>query len=47
MIKAGEKVLVYCRKCKKELDLDQVVDHMIINAENPGGHSVHFTVEKG
>lgn len=47
MLKDGEKVLVYCRKCKTELDLDQVVNHMIINAENPGGHSVHFTVEKG
>lgn len=47
MLKAGEKVLVYCRKCKRELELDQVVEHMIISAENPDGHSVHFTIEKG
>lgn len=47
VLKAGERVLVYCRKCNAELDLDQVVGHMLINTENPGGHSVHFTIEKG
>lgn len=47
MLKDGERVLVYCRRCNTELDLDQVIDHMIVNAENPDGHSVHFTVEKG
>ena len=47
MIKAGETVLVYCKKCKRELDLDQVIEHMTVNDENPGGHSVHFTIEKG
>jgi uncharacterized alpha-E superfamily protein len=47
MLKDGEKILVYCRKCKRELELDEVIDHMIVNAENPDGHSVHFTVEKG
>ena len=47
MLKDGERVLVYCRRCNTELDLDQVVNHMIINTENPGGHSVHFTIEKG
>lgn len=47
LLKAGEKVLVYCRECKRELDLDEVVDHMIINSQNPDGHKVHFTIEKG
>ena len=47
MLKDGERILVYCRKCKRELELDEVIDHMIVNAENPDGHSVHFTVEKG
>lgn len=47
MLKAGEKVLVYCRKCKRELELDEVIDHMISTEEFPDGHSVHFTVEKG
>jgi uncharacterized alpha-E superfamily protein len=47
VLKAGEKVLVYCRKCHTELDLDQVIDHMMINDQNPGGHNVHFTIEKG
>jgi uncharacterized alpha-E superfamily protein len=46
LLKAGEKVLVYCRECKRELDLDEVVDHMIINSQNPNGHKVHFTIEK-
>ena len=46
LLKAGEKVLVYCRECKRELDLDEVVDHMIINSQNPDGHKVHFTIEK-
>ena len=47
VLKAGEKVLVYCRKCKRELELDEVIYHMISTDENPGGHSVHFTIEKG
>jgi uncharacterized alpha-E superfamily protein len=47
VLKAGEKVLVYCRRCNKELELDQVIDHMMVNDENPDGHSVHFTIEKG
>ena len=47
VLKAGEKVLVYCRKCKRELELDEVIDHMISTDENPDGHSVHFTIEKG
>lgn len=47
VLKAGEKVLVYCRKCKRELDLDEVIDHMVSTDENPGGHNVHFTIEKG
>jgi len=47
VLKAGEKVLVYCKECNSELDLDQVIEHMTVNDENPGGHSVHFTIEKG
>jgi hypothetical protein len=47
VLKAGEKVLVYCRKCKRELELDEVIDHMISTDENPDGHNVHFTIEKG
>ena len=47
VLKAGEKVLVYCRKCKRELELDEVIDHMISTDQNPDGHSVHFTIEKG
>lgn len=47
MIKAGETVLVYCKKCKKELDLDRVIEHMTVNDQFPDGHSVHFTIEKG
>jgi hypothetical protein len=47
VLKAGEKVLVYCRKCKRELELDEVIDHMVSTDENPDGHSVHFTIEKG
>ena len=46
MLKAGERILVYCKECNKELDLDKVVEHMIVNTENPDGHIVHFTVEK-
>lgn len=46
VLKDGERIFAYCRKCHTELDLDQVVEHMIINTENPGGHIVHFTVEK-
>lgn len=46
VLKAGERVIAYCRKCHTELDLDQVVDHIITNTENPDGHSVHFTIEK-
>jgi uncharacterized alpha-E superfamily protein len=47
VLKAGERVLVYCRKCKRELELDQVIDHMMVNDQNPDGHSLHFTIEKG
>jgi hypothetical protein len=47
VLKAGEKVLVYCRKCKRELELDEVIDHMVSTDENPDGHNVHFTIEKG
>lgn len=47
VLKAGEKVLVYCKKCKRELDLDEVIDHMVSTDENPDGHNVHFTIEKG
>ena len=47
MLKAGERILVYCKECNKELDLDKVVDHMMVNSQNPDGHKVHFTVEKG
>ena len=47
MLKDGERILVYCRKCKRELELDEVIDHMVSTDENPGGHSVHFTIEKG
>ena len=47
VLKTGEKVLVYCRKCNAELELDEVIDHMVSTDENPGGHSVHFTIEKG
>jgi hypothetical protein len=46
VLKDGERIFAYCRKCHTELDLDQVVDHMIVNTENPGGHVVHFTIEK-
>jgi hypothetical protein len=47
VLRAGERVLVYCRKCKRELELDEVIDHMVSTDENPGGHNVHFTIEKG
>ena len=47
MLKAGERILVYCKECNKELDLDKVVDHMMVNSQNPDGHKVHFTIEKG
>jgi hypothetical protein len=47
VLKAGEKVLVYCRKCNAELELDEVIDHMVSTDENPDGHNVHFTIEKG
>lgn len=47
VLKAGERVLVYCRKCKRELELDEVIDHMISTDQSPDGHSVHFTIEKG
>ena len=47
MLKDGERVLVYCRKCNAELELDEVIDHMVSTDENPDGHSVHFTIEKG
>jgi hypothetical protein len=46
VLKDGERIFAYCRKCHTELDLDQVVDHMIVNTENPGGHVVHFSIEK-
>ncbi|CAB4135738.1 hypothetical protein UFOVP573_6 [uncultured Caudovirales phage] len=45
-VKAGERVLVFCRECKKELPLDEVVDHMLSTGEYPLGHRVHFTIEK-
>ena len=47
VLKAGETILVYCRECNTELDLDQVIEHMTVNDQFPDGHSVHFTVEKG
>ena len=46
VLKDGERIFAYCRKCHTELDLDQVVEHMIVNTENPDGHIVHFTIEK-
>jgi len=45
-IKSGERVLVYCKKCKKELDLDQVIDHMMVRDQFQDWHIVHFTIEK-
>jgi hypothetical protein len=47
VLKAGEKVLVYCKKCKRELDLDEVIDHMMVRDQFPDWHIVHFTIEKG
>lgn len=46
VLKDGERVFAYCRKCHTELDLDEVVDHIIVNTENPDGHIVHFSIEK-
>ena len=45
-IKSGERVLVYCKECKRELLLDEVVDHMLSTGGYPLGHRVHFTIEK-
>lgn len=47
VLKAGEKVLVYCKKCKRELELDEVIDHMMVRDQFPDWHIVHFTIEKG
>jgi hypothetical protein len=47
VLKDGEKVLVYCRKCKRELELDEVIDHMMVRDQFPDWHIVHFTIEKG
>ncbi len=46
LLKDGERVFAYCRKCHTELNLDEVVEHMIVNTENPDGHIAHFTIEK-
>ncbi len=46
VLKDGERVFAYCRKCHTELNLDEVVEHMIVNTENPDGHIAHFTIEK-
>lgn len=46
VLRDGERVFAYCRKCHTELDLDEVVDHIIVNTENPDGHVVHFSIEK-
>lgn len=45
-IKSGERVLVYCKECKRELLLDEVIDHMLSSEGYPLGHKVHFTIEK-
>jgi hypothetical protein len=47
VLKDGEKVLVYCKKCKRELELDEVIDHMMVRDQFPDWHIVHFTIEKG
>jgi hypothetical protein len=47
VLKDGEKVLVYCKKCKRELELDGVIDHMMVRDQFPDWHIVHFTIEKG
>lgn len=46
IVKDGEKVLVYCKKCKTELELDQVIEHMAVRDQFPDWHIVHFTIEK-
>ena len=46
-VRNGERVLVYCRVCNRELDLDEVIHHAVSSEEFPNGHSVHFTIEKG
>jgi len=47
VLKDGETILVYCKECNTELDLDRVIEHMTVNDQFQDGHTVHFTIEKG